>query len=185
MDRTNYRKKMDNKKTLLVLFLIFTSNYLFVQCDSSSVKEFYENGDLFCEYSVNLEGQKHGRYMEFYENGSPYIIANYDKGLLNGDFYYYHQNGLIFYHLLYKKNLPWEIIEFSDVEGEKLDFGSFNNGSGYSKKYSKGGELRFSGNYKDGLREGYWKVHSNKGIIDSVLYTNGRKLGLGEIVYTW
>lgn len=90
--------------------------------------EYYKNGQVKttgefknCEYKTNrvevfvgrcgadfytklAQGRKHGVWTEYYENGVLKSKSNYFCGLSQGNFFYYHENGKLFFIDFYTEN---------------------------------------------------------------------------------
>ena len=130
------------------------------------------------EYRTKLfSNSKQGLCNTFDLNGSLILQENYIDGNLEGELKEYYNNGKIKIIVSYKNDRPWNIIDYKDNNGNKLDFGTFKNGNGIIKLYSDDGLLRRSGELKSGLKEGFWLLYSNRGLYDSILYKHGIKEG--------
>ncbi|MCA9001272.1 MAG: hypothetical protein KDB61_05075 [Planctomycetes bacterium] len=127
---------------------------------AEEVEEFYDSGEIHLRYEVNEEGQKHGTYFEFAEDGTllvqaryaadaldgrelrffpsgkRHIVANWQKGLLHGRFDRYYENGRSDLSTGYKKGVE----------------------SGKYTKSSEDGKWVMKASHKDGLLDGALKV---------------------------
>jgi hypothetical protein len=90
-------------------------------------------------WQVNSNGQKHGKYIEYYENGNPSAVAMYRNGVLHGSYTSFYADGVA----------VW-------------DKGNYVNG----KKDGFWKEAKNSGTYKDGSTIGVWKFGMEAGNID-------------------
>lgn len=121
----------------------------------------------------NSSGELDGICTEYRENGNVLRKISWTNGKLNGDYFQYYNNGEFEFHIVYRNNCLWNVIEYYDMMGNKLDYGNFKDGEGSIQAYSPEGVLRKSGDYKAGLKNGEWKYYSNAGYSHSVDYNNG------------
>ncbi len=87
-------------KHLLILSMIIL--YQIGICQELPCRNWYTKTDrngntinVSCKeaWSKNSNGQKHGKYISYYENGNPHFVATYVNGLLNGKYVQYELNG--------------------------------------------------------------------------------------------
>jgi TonB family protein len=94
-----------------------------------------------------------GAYTDFYENGKPSIVANFDNGKPSGKIMQYYPNGQLYTYRIQPKNGHILLIECRDSTGKVLA----KNGSGhwiiYAKKFKKIDE---EGTVQDSLEDGKW-----------------------------
>src|SRR5688572_7630530 len=83
-------------------------------------KEFYESGKLKAEFSVDAEGRKHGRYLEYYESGKKKITGAYDQGLAHGEWWEYYEGGKPFGKKGFDKGKPAGGVVRMDPNGVVL-----------------------------------------------------------------
>lgn len=84
-------------------------------------------GDFFMRYQNGITrvrgffrfGKKHGKWMYFFENGTLWSEAFYEKGLNEGEATVYHPNGKVYYKGSYKNGKPSGLWEFFDSTGVK------------------------------------------------------------------
>ena len=57
------------------------------------IKTYHKNGELREEYAVDEQGQKHGTYQLWYDNGQLMIRKEYVNGDLNGTYQSWYNNG--------------------------------------------------------------------------------------------
>ena len=73
------------------------------------------------------------------------------------------------------------VKEYFNMEGEPLNYGSFNKGNGRLYTYNKDGDLRKCGIVENGLKVGYWLSYTNAGLMDSTLYLKGIAEGKSRV----
>jgi antitoxin component YwqK of YwqJK toxin-antitoxin module len=102
------------------------------------------------------------------------------EGIADGVCFHYYRNGQLLSKARYEDNRLMEIYEVYDSLGNKLNHGNFKNGNGYAISYDdKKGTRNFAGNYKDGLRDGWWKTYNFRGALtDSIFFEHGINEGL-------
>lgn len=59
---------------------------------NGSLKRWFKNGKIFCE-SNYLNNLAHGKYQEWSENGNLLMLSEHKNGQLNGFFQYWQKNG--------------------------------------------------------------------------------------------
>jgi antitoxin component YwqK of YwqJK toxin-antitoxin module len=134
-----------------------------------------QNGKIVIEYDVNDKNQIHGTYLEFYNNiDKKRFEIEYKDGKKNGDFIEYFRSGKIHYHVEFRNDKLWNIKNYYSDNEKSLEFGDFKNGNGKVNIYTHGGFLEKSGNYINGLREGYWYSFNRDGSKgDSIFFKSG------------
>jgi len=165
---------------LLLAGLFFSSCHT-TRC----TREYFETGHPSLIVCYNKAHQRDGTYLEYYENGHPLYEGTYVADSLNGNLTRYHQNGILYYKFEYRMNKLWNVLGMQDTTGAALNSGDLKNGNGQLRFYDDLGVLDSYGMYENGLKEGYWKLVSNAGAQDSVLYVHGHRNGNGrlEIIY--
>ena len=58
-----------------------------------TIKDYHDNGKPFQEYTVDEEGQKHGTYRNWYDNGQIFEQCEYVNGHYHGTRQRWHNNG--------------------------------------------------------------------------------------------
>ena len=106
-------------------------------------------------------------------NGKVSIIERYRMKKLDGDLVSYYENGQLEFIIEYKNNKIWNIKEYYDIDGNKLNFGTLKNGEGELLIYSSQGNLRSRGRVMAGYKHGIWYEYNDAGLLDSVLYSRG------------
>lgn len=78
-------------------------------------KENYPNGKIKAQYTLDAEGKRHRRTLEYYENGKRKLSANYDHGVLDGAYQEYYENGKTRVKKRYKKGkLDGDLLRMTD-----------------------------------------------------------------------
>ena len=134
--------------------LIITALMLVVGCGSDSIKldinNLIDRGGLM--YAPNDDEPFTGIVFDFYENGEKKLDGNYRKGLMNGKWTYYHENGQI--HAQGR---------FIDGDGgfpfsipDSLNIPPLNGRSGRWSFWYENGQKKGEGTHKDGERDRKW-----------------------------
>lgn len=144
-----------------------------------TVREYYlENGAIADKYEViPFTKIRDGYYQTYNPDGTLVFDGNYKRDKLHKKCTSYYDNGQLEYTVIYDEGRLVTVLNYFDINGNKLDFGKVVNGNGYIKKYNKTGKLREEGEIKNGLREGKWKTYSNAGFFEYVQYKNGIREG--------
>ena len=69
-------------------------------------KEYFDSGKLKSECSLDKEGKRHGRYIEYYESGRKKISGAYDRGLAHGEWWEHYESGPVFGKKSYARGKP-------------------------------------------------------------------------------
>jgi hypothetical protein len=70
----------------------------------------------------------------------------------------------------------WNVKEYNDSIGNKLDYGELLNGNGFLTMYSRDGSIPYeSGEIINGFKQGVWVRFCGNGVdtCDKILYKNG------------
>ena len=128
---------------IVVLFLSFSFG-----CGSEEV---------FNEIGNHKDGEKHGKWISYFEDGQIWHEGNYKDGKEHGEFIYF---GYGNYNILHKVKsegykdgkLNGKIIHFH-VNGEKNSIVNYKDGEKNGKNifYDKDGNIYWSGNFQDGV----------------------------------
>lgn len=97
---------------------------------------------------------------------------------------FYHSNGKLKSIIIFNKGKIWEVEEYFDSKGNRLDFGRISKGEGYLKEfYSDIDILKEEGKIVDGYKEGYWIQYCGDGkrICDSTFYDKSKNQIMKEI----
>lgn len=132
------------------------------------------NGYLFTDYyksgAKQMEGISidkdvpiyDGKVIWYFENGKPYQIAHYKKGILYGKWQEFYKNGKLKNEAIYTR--------------DKFD--------GPYKYYYENGKLKESGLYKNDLREGLWKsYYKNARLKEEGYYKAGKRIKTWKTYY--
>lgn len=163
---------MKNYKHLLPSLLILS---IFIGCSSERenipnlenlLENYVDNGTPIMVDGVLFSGilfQEHN-------NGQILMEVHVDKGIPNGQFEYYFENGQLGEKGAYKDGKEdglWELYYENGQLGEK---GTYTDGEldGPFEDYYANGQLKHEGTYKDGQKEGQWVEHYEDGRIYSM-----------------
>lgn len=130
-------------KHFLIYHIFLLLTFLLSSCIDIK-KEYYENGVLYREYSMD-KGVLEGVYKEYYENGDMKLIHHYRNGrkIDSSVLFYPNSNNII------KVRKNWE-----------------KEGDYYLREYYSNGIIKFEGFVKDSIRIGTWKYYKNSGVLD-------------------
>jgi antitoxin component YwqK of YwqJK toxin-antitoxin module len=130
--------------------------------------ETYNNGTLEREGSYK-DNVLHGEYKEFY-NGRLILHTNYEMGLIKGEQKKFARNS-------------GAIVAIEHYSIVKKDGKPYSVKDGAAKYFDNQGNLRTSGQFKEGLKTGEWVeyFYGGKGIDNRMTYKEGKKHG--EYVY--
>lgn len=126
-----------------------------------SVREFYENGQLYTERTERVVGERQrvriGAMRAWWENGKPRLEGGYDdEGRLAGRWRYYYESGAL------------------EREG---DFVAGKHSGDWTESWPNG-KRRFEGFYHLGMREGFWRTWHENGARESEgEYVNNLRTG--------
>lgn len=112
---------------------------------------------------------------EFGEKSNIRKKCTFRNDQLNGYCYRYYRNGQLMSKAVYKEDHLVKIVCVFDTLGKKLNFGKLDEkGTGYVITYSDiSGTREYSGYYKNGRREGWWKNYDYPSEpTDSIFYKN-------------
>ncbi len=101
--------------TAIPLLVAFTSG-----ARGERIIEHYPSGDVKARYGTNSEGQKHGRYIGYHENGRKKRTCSFRHGKLDGAYTEFHENGKIKIRRRYKSGAPHGEATFYDEEGRPV-----------------------------------------------------------------
>jgi antitoxin component YwqK of YwqJK toxin-antitoxin module len=122
-----------------------------------TIKNYYDNGILKEEYSLNSDGKKEGHYKFYYPNGGIKKKGVYINQQLDGEYIEYFNNSNTYF------------IE------------NFNNGvqEGEYKKYFNNGQLKIKSNYENNQLNGdYISYHQNGNVNIIAKYKNNKKIDI-------
>ena len=119
-------------KKILFLLLIFPN--IVLSQKETTVKEFYDNGQLKRE-TTYIDGLENGVELEYYENGQLSMKVHWLKGKWEGYFYSYYKDGSLQSKSYYKNG---------EEDGESI-------------WYYSNGQIHGQCKYKNGKKHGYYK----------------------------
>jgi len=96
-----------------------------------------------CGYKDSLQD---GKYTKFYPNGIHMVEGTYVKGMYNGKWFWYDNEGLV------------------------VSIGDFTAGAGSEKVYNGSGKLIQVIRFKDNLKEGAEEFYDSEGRITEIRY---------------
>lgn len=140
---------------------------------------FHANGELSAKGKFR-DGKKEGFWEYHNYFGQLVSTEEYKDGTLNGTYTNYFENGVIDYHLPYKKDKADGKIIWQDVFGNKTGECNYisHTRQGESKNYYANGEIKDSFCYKDGSIDGeYLTYHPNGQLKEKSFYKGGKPEG--------
>jgi len=145
--------------------LIFEGEYL-NGLKNGKGKEYYKNGEIKFEGEF-LNGKIwNGKGKEYYENREIKFEGEYLNGLKNGKGIEYYENGEIKFEGEYLNGKIWsgKIYKYNYKIKKCIPLLGFNyfeikNGKGRIKDYYANGEIKFEGQYLNGLKNGNGKEY--------------------------
>ena len=162
------------KHTLLIITaLLFITSSVIPQ-SKMNINNLVEYGDK--KYAPNDDEPYTGKVFDFYENGQKKLNGNYRKGLMNGKWTYYHENGQ--FHAQGR---------FIDGDGSNPSESSgipFNGRTGRWTSWHENGQKEAEGTYKSGKRDGKWTTwYENGQKFYEGIYKDGKPNGKGTKWY--
>lgn len=108
----------------------------------------YKLIDRYCNVTTG-DCNLYKRY-SYYPNGKPLSVLTYYKHKLNGNSYFYHNDGSLKNCIEYKNDRLWNILAYYDLNGNILDQGNFCDGDGIVNVYATNGKIIKIKWYKSG-----------------------------------
>ncbi len=142
----NFRKNLNSK---------FTGKYYLINSDipySGKVVSYHENGQIK-KSETYKNGNPHGPYKSYYENGQLWQSGNKDKrGRIHGSYKRYYENGQLECSVNIKNFKKVGLSEIYYENGQLKSSCNYKDGEldGLFERYDKNGQLKSSQNYKDG-----------------------------------
>ena len=120
-----------------------------------------------------LNGEKIGKRKEYYFNGFTKFEGEYSNGNIWNGIRYSLTNHSVLYEIKKGKG----IIKYFDGELRVIFAGEYSNGvNGQGKEYNSKGQLKFEGEYLNGIRNGKGKEYNNYNeLVFEGEYLNGKK----------
>jgi len=83
--------------------------------------KFYDEDEhIKSEGNLLNDSTRIGRWIDYYQNGNPEYIMNYEAGKINGICSVYYENGILESKLLFEEGFVKDTIVIYDSEGKKL-----------------------------------------------------------------
>ncbi|AFL82003.1 MORN repeat protein [Aequorivita sublithincola DSM 14238] len=130
------------KYSITIYFLLVSATPIFSQVNNDEVV-LVEVREIV-EYNIEST---------YYDNGQLKSETEFDKNK-NGFLTRYDENGQVSEKYIYKKGLPYTILEYRDKNGKELDWGNFKNGNGYMAGFDKDGNYLGTVFFKNGKAVG-------------------------------
>jgi hypothetical protein len=83
------------KRAAIFLLVCLTAAILYAE----PVTEKYDTGVVKRKYATNEAGKPHGKWVEFFEDGSRKLVKNYANGVLQGDLVRYDEGGEVLFKI--------------------------------------------------------------------------------------
>ena len=115
---------------------------------------YYNNGQIAFYSKVDSINPRKiivGRYFENNNLFESYTMLNNE---FDGEYKRYFLNGVLKDHFVFERGNLKEVIESNNIEGFKLDIGTFKNGNGLLKRFDEKEEVISEVNYENGIKEG-------------------------------
>ena len=143
------------KRLLTVTILLFAS--LLYSQSKYDINNLIDRGGL--KYAPNDDEPYTGKVFDFYENGQKKLDGNYRKGLMNGKWTYYHENGQIHGEGRYIDGDGSNPSETSGIP--------FNGRTGRWSFWYENGQKSEEGTWKEGKKDGKWTWYNEDEKTDS------------------
>ena len=132
------------KRLLFISVLLFAS--LLYSQRKFDINNLIDSGGL--KYAPNDDEPYTGKVLDFYENGQKKFDGNYRKGLMNGEWTYYHENG--------KFHAQGRFIDGDGSNSSESSGIPFNGRTGRWSFWYENGKKKSEGTYNDGEIDGKW-----------------------------
>ena len=137
------------KRLLTVTILLFAS--LLYSQSKFDINNLIDRGGL--KYAPNDDEPYTGKVFDFYDNkGLKKLDGRYRKGLMNGKWTYYHENGKIMSKGNYKNGDGSYPDRFADEY--KKEYPPYGGRNGKWTRWHENGQKETEGTYKDGKPDG-------------------------------
>ena len=147
--------------------------------NTTSVSTFYDNKQLKQLYSINNKSNDiTGIYKSYFENGWLKILAHLRNDSLTDTLTHYFENGTIEQKIVFNNNCPINVLEYKDLKGNTLDYGTLKNGEGTFIEYNNAlGVKTQEFTIKNNVLNGEYKGYHKKQIVRKGYFLNGLKHG--------
>ena len=140
----------------------------------------YPSGEVFEEYYVTQDGEKHGLYESWHRNGNPKYKCTYTNGVLNGLYTNWWSNGQRWEEYYCKDGRRYGQYRSWYYNGEPNVYCAYNENGNYDGPYMSwynNGKTEKKCIYDDGVRNGrYIKKDYNGRLELECTYNNGLKI---------
>lgn len=141
----------------VMIIIIFSVGSVYAQTETSK----YDNGQLEFSIQYDSEGNEHGEWKYYFENGKVEMIENYNHGWPSGLWASYFENG-------------------------QLETQGYYNNEGYEngiwEAYFENGKLNYKGEYLNGLPIKDWKIYNDDGSLEASLSFSDKGKPTGEFI---
>ena len=154
----------------------------------------YPDNQKIKTFGTLVRGKLEGKYIEYYENGMPVLVARYKEGKQNGVIKKFYPEGELEAKGFMKDDIANGKFTFYYKDGTRQAIKNFKNGvyNGYYMEFHQNGAIKIKGNYNDGYKEGLFSFYNDKGQkIQEGYYKNGSRNGVwknfndkGQVVST-
>ncbi len=135
---------MKIKILILILMTFFVKCSIDEHNGNKIEKDFYDDGSIKAEYTVNKYGKKHGIETTFFKNGNIQGIYQYKNDTINGLCKEYYENGNLRYKYYLRRNViigsAYEYYQNGRLSKYKL-FDTLGR-LAYFREYKKNGEFK-------------------------------------------
>ncbi len=116
--------------------------------------QFYSDGNLTAEGTVNSKGEREGEWKFYYNNGTLRLVENYKNGELHGEVKKYRRSGII------KEAAIWE-----NGKEKQAEFYTYSGKLNNVVKYQTGNEAEYTSLHFNGHKEAVYRL-TDKKILD-------------------
>jgi len=95
---------------------------------TDNICEYYETGELKCIKTLNNDGERTGKYTEYWTNGFVKLTGEYKNDKKNGIFREYHNNGNTKFEGIIKDDIPQDRQYFSNEHGKNIKIETWKKG---------------------------------------------------------
>ncbi len=162
------------KISLLYLGFLFAIIFLLNSCKKTE-KEYWDNGQIKSSIEYK-DGEKHGKAIYYFKNGSKQNEFIYESGILEGVSLQWNYNGVLLSSIEFSNDMMNGEAIYYDDEGKKLEILHYKNDiiEGKYLRFYPNGEKKIEGFYKEGSFDGEWKYYDYTSIlIGEASFNNG------------
>lgn len=167
------------KKSLKILVITISTCIFFSQSYAQELPCKSQYYDKKCKerYLEDSEGQIHGKFISYNEDGSVKLVAYYSHGKYNGTVTEYLSSAKII--TTYLNGIKHGLYQRVDNDGDIKDKGNYNNGlkTGPWIEYYKD-----KGSYVNGEKHGPWQIYQTgwqcDGGVTTGSFDNGKHVGV-------